>query len=139
MSANKIIFGGFNMRIAHFPSDSIGDIIKAQTIGMWQFGPHRNLQAVQPGDIIMMSLNESVRFFIIGFANSKVADLHTNVEWPGAIDMDNDRKNVYEITINPLKHMRELTKEEVESIVEVNLNNQGCYYKKEIHDISKLV
>ena len=131
------------MRIAHFASYSFGDIEKAHKIGLWQFGDedskHPTLTLTQPGDLVIISLNETDRCFVIGFARSKVRGHKIDVDWPGRVDMEGAKKDSYELDIATLTDTKEITRKDLEKVVEVNLTNQGCRYRKELSDVSELV
>lgn len=127
------------MRIAHFISNSFGDINKAYQDRIWQFGNSHALYGTSIGDLIVISLKGTNRFFILGFAESKVKNVTTSISWPSEIDMDRPNNYTKEIDIAPVKHLRERTKADVETLIGFEIKQGfGCCYLKEVDRIDGL-
>ncbi len=128
------------MRIAHFVSDSLGDIQKAHEDGIWQFGDNKALLGISYGDLVVISLKNTDRFFIVGFSASKVKNVTVHKHWPSEVDMDRANDYIKEIDITVFKRLFERTRSEVERSIGIQFTmHQGCCYKKEIDDISTLI
>lgn len=132
------------MRLAHFCSNSLGDIQKSHEEGIWQFRPKsRSLSGIPVGSLVIISLNGADRFFMVGLASSKVRGVTKYVDWPSRVDVAEPviiDEYGDEITIAQFKDLREFTKEEIERVAGFELKmNQGCCYTKEMSDISKLL
>ena len=131
------------MRVAHFCSNSLGDIQKAHEEGIWQFPKNKPLSGTPVGSLIIISLNNANRFFLVGLASSKVGGVTKHVDWPSRADVEEPviiDEHGSEITIAQFKDLREFTKKEIEHAVGFELAmKQGCCYTKEISDINKLL
>lgn len=128
------------MKIAHFISNSLGDIEKAYHDRIWQFGNHKSMYGTSVGDLIVISLKGTNRFFILGFAASKVKNVTNLNRWPSETDMNRPNNYTKEIDIAPLKHLRERIKTDVEVLIGFKFKQGfGCRYSKEVDNIDELL
>jgi hypothetical protein len=109
-------------------SRSMGDIVHAHRLGIWQHGSGSIGHKTPHGSYVVIKLTGDDRAYILGVTDAfpgPADPTSPEIDWPSKYDQNDNADYKYEFTFTPFSELKEISWQELREKVPENIDGWG--------------